>query len=37
MRGGWGGVEVEEEVVRVGGGDGGGTNFTSCYCYFAGQ
>jgi len=30
VRGGWRGVEVEAEVVRVGGGDGGGTHFTAC-------
>jgi len=28
-------VEVETEVVRVGGGDGGGTYFTTCSCYTA--
>jgi len=33
--GGWG-VEVAKEVVCVGGGDGGRTNFTSSECDFVG-
>jgi len=29
MGGGWGGVEVEAEVIRLGGGVGGGTHVTA--------
>ena len=32
----WGGVEVEEEAVCVGGGVGGGTLFITPTCNFAG-
>jgi len=34
--GGWG-VEMEAEVVSVGGEVGGGTHFTVTKCYFAGE